>query len=162
MPYYADYDRNLDPQILDISTIPRKYKTNPNAILPHLVACFSCSSRGLFIFKIESKFYATTEQYRSIQNNTIRLQCRHHRSTKCKKAQFSRKKCNFIAYLKMVKYNDPSLVPLSVFYDISNFAVESSFGVHTCDGYNTVLDAHSSTKFKGSSYGIRVQKQILN
>ena len=124
--YYVDYT--------GASTGRRRCKKLiPNPILPILVACFAGYSKGLFILKIDSKFYATQEHHRSMRTNKIRLRCRKYQ-----------KNCKFVAFVTMVRFTDPSLNPL--FYDINNFYVESSWGIHTCEGYETVLDARVSKK----------------
>ena len=65
----------------------------PNDTIPKLVGCFTGDSlrykKGVFIFKIDSKFYAAKEGYHNIRTNRIILRCRK-----------SGVKCRFMAYLR--------------------------------------------------------------
>lgn len=108
----------------------------PNDTIPELVGCFTGDSlrykKGVFIFKIDSKYFAAKESYHNIRTNRIILRCRK---------SGIKDNCRFMVYLKTVKFSDPISNPRSIFYQMDNFFVESSFGIHTCEGYDTVEDA---------------------
>jgi hypothetical protein len=100
---------------------------------PVFVGRYACNSgRGhTFIFKMGDKYYSTHPK--TFNKGSINLRCRKYLSSACK----------FTVTLKMLHLFDPATPG---FYDTKNFEVKISkvSGTHSCQGYDTALEANSS------------------